>query len=898
MTNNAEHHDWVLEDLNKSGLTVHNFTIEPLRNENELKERLGFPVFGAIKIIDVGGYWISYPNAPGYYRLKLKKKIGDIKYFSPEGKGNHAYILPEVYKVAIAYNPDKPIFFTEGEKKAVKATSEGFPCIGLSGVWCFKDSDNEFLPELDNLILKYRKCYICFDSDITHKFNVRHAELRLTVELINRGAQVFAIRLPNEPNNDKNGLDDYLVRHGSDSFKALITKSQRPVMGQPFNLHITEGTPTELILKEASRIKSSIECENVAKMVTEHNKVSIKDVRKDLAKFGKNDKETNGSKQYSAMFEGLVDVVEKGGQSIFMVKEGDELKLKESIELNGATFYPPPIERLPFKYLPRADEVLEYYNNDSDSKLYNDLLEYHQNISELPSATYYDLLVAFDFLTYLTEAIQYSPYIWFYAIPERGKSRTGKGCIYVVYRGVHVESLREAYLFRIANNLGATIFFDVRDLSKKAEKAGSEDILLQRFEKGVKVARVIYPERGAHQDTVYYDIFGSTIIATNEPVNQILETRAVQISMPESTNRYEDEVTPEKALPFKERLVAFRARHLGEALPDTVKPASGRLGDILKPIIQVIKLVKPDREPEMLELINQIQIERKEEKSDSNEARILTALNNLEDEVEDGLLSIKLITEQYNESVKERYQASTKTIGWRLKSLGFKKRRRNNGMHIKWDERLILQLCERFGLNEIYQTTLDDEEKQHKLHQQHLSNKDRGSSGEDLSEVSTDNSKTTPKQHVQNPNKQRGSVDGEVSEVLSQGVGNKNEKTETLEQATVDEMKKLIKINPPPESLNSIHEDKTNLPGADVIESEKKGELMDQVFSEMDKEHPKDLYMWVDENDMELSVQITDTENNVNELFRDGSFVQFKTALEEYNKLHRIAAEKMTHKRL
>ena len=111
-------------------------------------------------------------------------------------------------------------------------------------------------------------------------------------------------------------------------------------------------------------------------------------------------------------------------------------------------------------------------------------------------------------------------------------------------------------------------------------------------------------------------------------------------------------------------------------------------------------------------------------------------------------------------------------------------------MHIVWDEKLILQLCERFGLNEIYQTTPDDEEKQHKLHQQHLSNSNKGSSGEDLSEVSTDNSKTTPKQHVQNPNKQRGSVDGEVSEVLSQGVGNKNEKTETLEQE-VEEFLKL-----------------------------------------------------------------------------------------------------------
>lgn len=781
---------WLLEDLHNSGLGLDNFPIEPLRSKDELMERLGFHQIGGTEIMDNGGYWIPYPNVPDCYRLKLKHPIetdnGKVKYLSPKkemGFGNHAYILPEVEKICRPYNPDKPIFFTEGEKKAVKATSEGFPCIGLSGVWCFKNSENDFLPELDDLNLKHRKCYICFDSDITHKFQVRHAELRLTVELMNRGAQVFAIRLPDEDDGEKNGLDDYLVRHGSDSFKALITKTE---MIQPFSLHITEGTPTELILKEASRIESSIECESVAKMVAEHNKVSIKDVRKDIAKFGTNIKQPDGSKQYTAMFEGLVDVVEKGGQSIFLVKEGDELKLKESIELNDATFYPPPIEGLPFKYLPRADEVLEYYNNDSDSKLYNDLLEYHQNISELPSATYYDLLVAFDFLTYLTEAIQYSPYIWFYAIPERGKSRTGKGCINIAYRGVHVESLREAYLFRIANDLGATIFFDVRDLSKKADKAGSEDILLQRFEKGVKVARVIYPERGPHQDTVYYDIFGSTIIATNEPVHPILETRAVMITMPESSKTYEDEVTPEKALPYKERLVAFRARNLRKALPNTDKPARGRLGDILKPIIQVIKLVQPQKELNLKELINQIQAERKEEKSDSYEARLLNVIISLEDIVDAGLLSIQAITERFNESVKEKYHSTANTIGWKLKSLGFKKRRRNNGMYIEWNEGLIINLSERFGLKSIDKPPLDNQQKLHKQHDLHSAFIDRGSGGEDSSVVSSDAIKSTPQLHTQNPYKQRGSVVGEVSEVLSQGVGKKNEKTNTLEKEVRD----------------------------------------------------------------------------------------------------------------
>jgi len=225
--------EWIGNDLKKSGLKPEDFAIEPLQSKEELIDRLGFAHIDGNSILRIGGYWIPYPNAPDYHRLKLKHPIetdnGKVKYLSPKkemGFGNHAYILPEVYKIVAAYNPDKPIFFTEGEKKTVKAILEGFPCIGLSGVWCFKDSENDFLPELDNLNLKHRKCYICFDSDITHKIHVRHAELRLAVELMNRGAQVFAVRLPDEENGDKNGFDDYLVRHEKDKFIELLKENE------------------------------------------------------------------------------------------------------------------------------------------------------------------------------------------------------------------------------------------------------------------------------------------------------------------------------------------------------------------------------------------------------------------------------------------------------------------------------------------------------------------------------------------------------------------------------------------------------------------------------------------------------------------------------------------------
>ena len=220
---------WIQKDLQKSGLSIENFTIEPLKREAELRERLGFASILRIPIATVGGYWISYPNVPDYFRLKLKNKIGDAKYLSRKGGGNHPYILPQLEETLNKYTPDKSVFITEGEKKAAKATLEGFPCIGLSGVFNFKEKGIDFLPELDKCNWKDKNVFIVFDSDITEKAGVRLAEHRLANELTKRGAKVFALRLPEQTNGDKNGLDDYLFRYGAEAFKELI-KEARPTL--------------------------------------------------------------------------------------------------------------------------------------------------------------------------------------------------------------------------------------------------------------------------------------------------------------------------------------------------------------------------------------------------------------------------------------------------------------------------------------------------------------------------------------------------------------------------------------------------------------------------------------------------------------------------------------------
>lgn len=266
--------EWIVEDLEKSGLTPENFTIEPLRSEAALKERLGFTRIGDTPIMGVGGYWIIYPD--GSCRLKLREKVGDVKYLSPKNGGNHAYILPAVAEIATKYNPDKPLFFTEGEKKAAKATIEGFPCIGLAGVWNWKEEENDFLPQLEGYEWKDRTVYIVFDSDIVGKRDVQRAEIRLAVALMNRNAVVRSIRLPNEPDSGKNGLDDYIKRYGASAFGGLVGNA-KPTL----ELHVDEGTSKRIILKELHGLAGNIDREKVLKLIAKREGVPIDAVRSD-----------------------------------------------------------------------------------------------------------------------------------------------------------------------------------------------------------------------------------------------------------------------------------------------------------------------------------------------------------------------------------------------------------------------------------------------------------------------------------------------------------------------------------------------------------------------------------------------------------------------------------------
>jgi len=434
----------------------------------------------------------------------------------------------------------------------------------------------------------------------------------------------------------------------------------------------------------------------------------MKRTRRDLAKEEtKTRNDDNRDVRYIADFEGLVDVVDHEGSTAFLVSTDNELHVLDEVEIDGVTYLPPPKESIPW-LLPRSVEVLKYNefretisDQDYNAALFDDLLKYCMSISELPSQAHHILQATWLFHTYLLNSFQYSPIIYFFAVPERGKSRTGKGMIHVAYRGIHVESIRDAYIIRVAKYFNASLFFDTKDIWKKAEKQGTEDMLLMRFEKGATVARVNHPELGAHKDIEYYTIFGPTIIATNVAVHEILETRSIMINMPDSDRVFETDVTQEMGLALKERLLAFRARYMKSNLPDTQKPSQRRLGDILKPLYQVILLVRPEREAEFLDLVKLIEEQRKMDKYESVEAQLLSVIAGLEKRVENGILSNKIITDVFNETRADHCKLTAHRIARKSQALGFQRATTRSGSSaIVWDEHKINRLMESYGVNQ------------------------------------------------------------------------------------------------------------------------------------------------------------------------------------------------------
>jgi len=634
-----------------------------------------------------------------YHRITLPSfKYGRVINISgrifPEGDPKYLHLRGRPISL---YNQDalcsKQVLIVEGIFDCLSAIQHGYSAVALQGAKNFRE---EYLP----LFQKVEMAYICLDGDKAGREGMRYIG-----SLLEDKARI--VLLP-----DEKDPDEYLKENGPDKFQELLNFSLDPIENE-ISI-IPQDTkkidlPRKLtpILKRISKrpriqqepfLKESIQ----KRFSLNNNEISEyrRLIHSEERSHKEEKKESKPTGKPLAIFPGLVDLVEYQGQPAYLIKEGDHFLIKKETNIDGQTYHPPPKDQLLF-LLPEGERVMALIHDsrETDQRLYNDTVELFKRNFELPSEEYYHLFALWDLHTYLLENFNYSPQICLYSLESRGKSRTGMTLIYTAYRGIFTEEVREPVIIRMAQLLNASFFFDVWKIWETAQDTRSVDLLLQRFQRGSQVARVTTPERESFEDYRIFSVFGPTIYATNEPSHRVLESRGIVINMPKSQRTFEVDVTREYLLSHKERMVAFRARHLGEVLPYCDKPSSERLGDIMKPLYQVLKVVCPEREQNFLDLIRELEEERKMVKSQTKEAEIIEALINLEPNVTAGTLPINDITEKVNEGRREKFQYSSKTIGRTLRTMGFKGRRLSGGSRaIIYDKDKVSELALEHGL--------------------------------------------------------------------------------------------------------------------------------------------------------------------------------------------------------
>lgn len=190
-------------------------------------ERLGFSQSQRnvpcllIPIHDVHGELATYQIRPDTPRVGKRGRV--IKYETPRG----ARMILDVPPPARAWiaDPKRPLFITEGARKADSAVSKGICCVAILGVWNWRGTNEHggqvALADWEDVALKGRDVYIAFDSDVTSKPEVFSALSRFRSFLGSRGARAQVIYLPTGDDGTKIGLDDFLA--GGHSTKALVS---------------------------------------------------------------------------------------------------------------------------------------------------------------------------------------------------------------------------------------------------------------------------------------------------------------------------------------------------------------------------------------------------------------------------------------------------------------------------------------------------------------------------------------------------------------------------------------------------------------------------------------------------------------------------------------------------
>lgn len=362
---------------------------------------------------------------------------------------------------------------------------------------------------------------------------------------------------------------------------------------------------------------------------------------------------------------GVVDLVQEDGRCLWVMGGGELVEAVEGLS-------PWPVGKLPWAPVPTAASVRDALKTRACP--FDDLrtLVREKVILPEPADSWATLLAAWVFGTYLIPRFTYFPILLLEGPPERGKTRLGKVLIFTAFRGVYTPSPTPAVLFRDREYHRVSLLLDIEDLPTALGRSDLNDLILNSFERDGSVRRTTRPDAEPQNQIEHFRVYGPTILITNRPVadHSPLRSRCIRIPMPEAGDRpVPDGASPDDLSELRGRIVAWVALHSEQQLPTVEVPLSGRLKDLATPILRVLKLVSPGDVGPVIELLRDLDNERRVEASRSWEARAAVALWEAQSKVEAGRLYYDDWLAFVNRGVAEAEHLTATQLGIARRSL-------------------------------------------------------------------------------------------------------------------------------------------------------------------------------------------------------------------------------------
>jgi hypothetical protein len=363
---------------------------------------------------------------------------------------------------------------------------------------------------------------------------------------------------------------------------------------------------------------------------------------------------------------GIVDVVADGGAVAVVSPTG----ISEEHRVPWA------LTSLPWRPIPTRAGVEAAIKNGAPAPL--DALRRlltERVVLPKPTGPWASLLAAWILGTYLLHRFTYWPLLLLEGPPERGKTRAGKAIIFPSFRGSFTPSPTPAVLFRDRAYHRVSLLLDVEDLPGALERSDLGDLILNSFERDGTVRRTTRPDAPPQEQVEEFRTYGATVLVTNKPVKDHapLRSRCIRVPMPEAgAVVVPDAVIPEEVVELRARIMAWASKVMETPLPEVDVPFTGRMRDLATPILRVLALVDPDAVDHVVELLEDMDKDRRQEASRSWEARVGVALWDARKKVEGGRLYLEDLLPYVNEGFPEGDHLTTQNIGIARRALGLR----------------------------------------------------------------------------------------------------------------------------------------------------------------------------------------------------------------------------------